>query len=54
MERIMLVEKEVLGKGFETHLDLLTLGHQFGASATLYCAALGHQLEERPCFISSL
>lgn len=58
VERRKPVEQEVLGRGFETPLNLLTLGHQFGVSAALYCAALGLQFivasQERPCFISSL
>lgn len=55
MERIMPEEKDVLGKGLETHLALLILGYQFGARTATCCVPLGLQFtveasQERSCF----
>lgn len=44
MRRILPEEKEVLGEGLETHLDLVTMGYQCGPSTAIYCDPLGLQL----------
>lgn len=41
--KIMPEEREVLGKGLETHWDLVTMGYQFGASTAICCVPLGLQ-----------
>lgn len=39
--RTMPEKREALGKGLETHWDLVTMSYQFGASTAIYCVPLG-------------